>query len=254
MKKHLALIVVALMCACCLGLAACGGSSGSSSGASGASDPSASDSASSDSGSSSASDSSASSAQSGSLMRAFLESIDSKGGAHLQYEVREESLGSINTYDVYARNGMYASVCTTKLDDVEQTMITAMINGKVYNLYPSDMHGTLVSDSVPSSVASDPLTLDDLYNNMVLFSRVKEYTVEQRELDGKTYTVEVFSPYTQGSGNAAFYFDDNGNLVHYERGAMESGSGKIGGWTYTVKAIDDKIDPTVFELSAYTIE
>ena len=260
MKK---LVVVLCAVAMCVVLAACGSSGGSASSAASASSSAVSSaaSASSDSASASASSSSAgasssasSAAADGQLLKAAFEDIDTKAGAHLKYEQAIESMDSVSAFNVYAKGKQYYSERATKVSGLQNTTITVLVDGKVYNLDPDDKTGMLVMESVPSTVAKNPLLQDSLYQDMYTCASKKDFTTEKRELDGKTYTVEVYPASTSGAGDSAFYFDDDGVLKYYLAGPISAGKTSIGEQLYTVEVIDGEVDDSAFTIDGYKID
>ena len=73
------------------------------------------------------------------------------------------------------------------------------------------------------------------------------------KIDGKTYEAEVF-PATAFVGESVFCYDTDGKLVYYLEGETEVSAALIGKLSYTITAIDDKVDETLFDLSAYQLK
>ena len=73
----------------------------------------------------------------------------------------------------------------------------------------------------------------------------------ERELDGVKYLVEFF-PAEEYTEEAAFFFDEEGQLVHILVGAPQAAP-SMGETFYTIQVPDDKVDEALFELKAYTV-
>ena len=78
-----------------------------------------------------------------------------------------------------------------------------------------------------------------------------DYQTETRELEGVSYTAEVY-PAQDYTAEAVCYFDDAGNLIRIVVGAPVVAP-QMGETVYTVHGIDDKVDETLFDISGYTI-
>lgn len=175
---------------------------------------------------------------------AFYNGIDSTAGAHLNYELHLNSMDSDQVYDVHAKDGVYYSDRTTKVSGVEDETITVFKEGKAYNLDPKDKTGVVATQTDSSIVTANPLLMDSLYSLLWSMAQNSEFTEEERELDGKTYTAEIFAE--DGiNPETVLYFDGDGKLVCVEAG---------GDMTYTVHAVDEKADESLFDISAYEIK
>ena len=68
-----------------------------------------------------------------------------------------------------------------------------------------------------------------------------------------SYTVEVF-PATDYTPEAAFYYNDDGQLAYYIKGApVIELAQEVGESVYTIHAIDTEVDETLFDISGYQI-
>ena len=175
---------------------------------------------------------------------AFYNGIDSIAGAHLSYEVHLNSMDSDQIYDVHAKDGVYYSDCTTKVSGVEDETITVFKEGKAYNLDPEDKTGVVATQTDSSIVTANPLLMDSLYSLLWSMAQNSEVTEEERELDGKTYTAEIFAE-DGVNPETVLYFDGDGKLV-----CVEAGKDTV----YTIHAIDEKADDSLFDISAYEIK
>ena len=93
--------------------------------------------------------------------------------------------------------------------------------------------------------------LDDLYS--VIYQRVlrTDFTVESRELEGVSYTTEIY-PGQNYMQEAAFYYDEAGRLVHVLVAAPQIAP-ELGETFYTIYAIDEAVNDALFDISGYTI-
>ena len=151
-----------------------------------------------------------------------------------------------------AKDGVYVSSRTTQVKDKGSTTITYYKDGKVYNLFPSDMTGIFVTET--TLLEDNLLGMDRVYQALSSFCRSTKYTEEMREHEGTTYSAEV---YPEGKYNAetTFFYDTDGKLVFIEVKAFTTESGtEIPASFYTINAIDTNVDESAFDTSAYTIK
>ena len=185
------------------------------------------------------------------IMQALRSAIDADTGAHLSYEYHSDYMDSTSVFEVNARDGVYYSGRTTKAEKVEQSTATFYCDGVVYVLYPDKLTGNEATSTSSGVIAKNVLLLDDLYQMIYTMSLRGDYTVETREYEGETYTVEVF-PATEYKAEAAFYFNDKEELVYVLTGAPKL-SPEMGETFYTIHSIDKDVDETVFDISKYEI-
>ena len=95
------------------------------------------------------------------------------------------------------------------------------------------------------------LMMDDLYKELNSRCTRTDFTVEERKLDGKTFTVEVY-PAKDYTEQAAFYFDKDGQLVHVLVGTKDTPL--VGESFFTVDPPDGKVDEKLFTTDGYTLE
>ncbi|MBP3880517.1 MAG: hypothetical protein J6D46_09405 [Lachnospiraceae bacterium] len=178
--------------------------------------------------------------------------VDVSEGAHLAYELHTDYYDANLTYEVNAKDGIYASSRTTQALGVESTTITFYTDGKVYNLFPADMTGQMVTET--TLLENNLLGMDNLYRTLSSFCRSTGYTKETREHEGVSYDVEV---YPEGKYNAetAFYYDTEGKLVYVDVKAYTTEAGtEIPASFYTVHAMDAEVDASALDMSAYKVE
>ena len=182
-----------------------------------------------------------------SRLYALWKSLDTETGVRLQYRLQTDYLDSNQTYDVHGKGTSYYSLRTTEALGREVRNVTLFIDGMAYNLSPDDGTGVLATTTDPDMV-EDVMLMDTLYGRIYDRAQEIEYTTEDRAMDGKTYSVEVF-PENDLYGEAAFYFDDNGSLVYCEEKAP-----LVGETTYIIEEISDAVDESLFDFSGYEIE
>lgn len=185
------------------------------------------------------------------LYRSF-RSIDAEKGAHLSYEYHSDYMDSTSIFDVHAKGDKLFSLRTTKVSGYEQRSATAYVDGTSYMLYPDEMKGRAVM-SVPLSMLMDNvLMLDDCYKTIFQSAMRSDCSEETREVDGVSYSVEVF-PAQDYTPETAYYFDGDGKLVHILSGAPVM-MPELGETFYTIHVMDTAVDESLFNLSGYTIE
>ena len=100
-------------------------------------------------------------------------------------------------------------------------------------------------------LGGEVLMMDDLYKELNSRCTRTDFTVEERKLDGKTFTVEVY-PARDYTEQAAFYFDKDGQLVHVLVGTKDTPL--VGESFFTVDPPDGKVDEKLFTTDGYTLE
>lgn len=178
-------------------------------------------------------------------------SIDAAAGAHLDYEYHSDYMDSTSIFDVHAGGGRYYSLRTTKMDGVESLSATLYLDGKCYNLYPDEKRGSLAVAYSSSLLADNILLMDELFKDLYGCAFRKDFSEEKREIDGVSYTVEVF-PAVDYNAEIAFYFDDAGQLVHVLKGAPVI-MPELGETFYTVRGIDGAVNEALFDITGYEI-
>lgn len=188
------------------------------------------------------------------ILSKVFDEIDPMEGAHLSYEYHSDYMDYIAVYEVNAKGGAYSSLETSKISGSshESVSATCFLDNTVYKVYPAEKRGSVVMNVSLSMLNNNALMLDDLYKLMRSNTLRKDYTVEEREANGKKFTAEVF-PASGNTAEAAFYFDETGKLVHILEGAPVL-MPDLGEKFYTIHSIDDGVDTSLFDLSGYTIE
>ena len=179
-------------------------------------------------------------------------SMDVTAGVHLSYELHTDYQDAKLIYEVNAKDGVYSSSRTTQVSGIESTTVTYYKDGKVYNLFPADMTGQMVTET--TLLENNLLGMDNLYRTLSSFCRSTGYTEETREHEGVSYDVEV---YPEGKYNAetAFYYDTEGKLVYVDVKAYTTEAGtEIPASFYTVHAMDAEVDASALDMSGYKVE
>ena len=177
-----------------------------------------------------------------SMLYALWESLDTEAGVHMSYDMHTDYLDADQSFDVHGKDGVYYSLRTTNVSGYKNATITFFRDGTAYNLDPEDMTGLIATTTTSSVITKNVMLMDNLYSDMWHYAQEMDYTVETRDMDGASYTTEVFSD------GAAFYFDDAGQLVYY----ITDIDG-IGETVYMIHAIDGTVDEALFDISGYEI-
>lgn len=185
------------------------------------------------------------------LYQAF-RAIDAKEGAHLSYEYHSDYMDSTSIFDTHAKGDKLFSLRTTKVNGYEQRSATAFVDGTCYNLYPDEKRGSAVLSISLSLLQDNVLLLDDCYKTLYQSAMRTDCTEETREVDGVSYSVEVF-PAQDYTPETAYYFDGDGKLVHILTGAPVM-MPELGETFYTIHGVDTAVDESLFDLSGYAIE
>ena len=185
------------------------------------------------------------------LYQAF-RAINAKEGAHLGYEYHSDYMDSTSIFDTHVKGDRFISLRTTKASGYEQRSATAFVDGTCYNLYPDEKRGSAVLSISLSLLQDNVLLLDDCYKTLYQSAMRTDCTEETQEVDGKSYSVEVF-PAEDYTPEVAFYFDEAGKLVHILEGEPVLMT-ELGETFYTIHAVDTAVDETLFDLSGYAIE
>ena len=189
-----------------------------------------------------------------STLSKVFDEIDPIKGAHLSYEYHSDYMDYTVNYEVTAKDGAYSSLETSKVSGSshESVSATCFLNDTVYSIKPAEKQGKVVMSISLSMLNNNPLMLDDCYKLMRSNIIRKDYTVEERELNGKKFTAEVF-PATGNMAEVVFYYDETGKLVHILDGAPLL-MPDLGERLYTIYSFDDNVDTSLFDISGYTIE
>ena len=188
----------------------------------------------------------------GSRTYAVYTAIDGKAGAHFSYDIETPSLSAKSTTEMHTKDDMYYSRRTTSVSVGETTMITAIMDGKVYNLYPDKMTGLFVMDA--AGMLDDYIRMDDFYRLLSECAERADYTEETREKDGRTYAAEVY-PETEYTRETAIYYDADGIPVYAAASAKTTAAGtELPEQFFTIHVMDENVDTSLFDISGYTIE
>ena len=154
----------------------------------------------------------------GSKLYAFYRSMNVEKGVRLRYQYHTDYMDTMSVVETHARGENFYELKTQRLMGYEQASATLYRDGIVYLLYPDKMTGSEVMPVSLSLLGGDVLQLDDLCKVIGSCFMRKDFTEEERELDGETWTVEVF-PADETTEEAVFFYDRDGKLVHVLVGA-----------------------------------
>ncbi len=185
----------------------------------------------------------------GSLLPAVIENVDAAAGAHLNYTVSR--LSAVTVSDAHAKGTSYCRIETTEAYGVTVRKGTCFVDDTAYSLQPDDKEAIIAISTSSPIIKSNVLLLDTLYK--LIYSNIgrTDYTTETREVEGVSYTVEVY-PGSGYTAEAAFYFDAEGRLAYIQESAPEA-MPSLGEAFYTVNLIDTEVDESLFDLSGYEI-
>ena len=184
----------------------------------------------------------------GSMLDAVYDSLDADAGIHLNYTMRAESMGVEINYDAQAKGISSYTVKTSQAFGMSVVDVSCFIDDTAYILNPEKMEAQVVT-TIGSSLLKyySFIRQDELGKLMDKCAHKSGFQVEMREVDGVSYTVEVY-PGDEGT-EYAFYFDESGRLVYVRNDTIKS----LGELFYTIHAIDSEVDETLLDISAYTI-
>lgn len=184
----------------------------------------------------------------GSLLQAVYDSMDVDAGIHMNYTMNAASMGAEINYDVHAKGTSGYTVKTSHA--FGQTVVSAscFIGDTSYLLNPDQKEAQVVLTLSPSLLKYHSyIRSDELGKLMDKWADSSGFTVETREVDGVSYTVEVYP--ADGGTEVAFYFDESGHLACVRNDSISS----LGELFYTIYAIDTEVDESLFDISAYTV-
>ena len=188
-----------------------------------------------------------------SMLYALYSGLDTRAGIHLNYDMHTDYLDADMSYDVHGKDGVYYSLRTTLVSGFENSLVTFFRDGTAYNLYPDDMTGIVATTTTSSYIMDNIMLMDHLFSDLHSYGQRKDYTQETRDLDGVSYTVELF-PERGNTPEAAFYFKDDGQLAFCFKGApVVETAVEIGETAYTIHTIDQAVNEDLFDISGYTI-
>ena len=184
----------------------------------------------------------------GSMLDVVYDSLDADAGIHLNYTMRAESMGVEINYDVQAKGISSYTVKTSQAFGRSVVDVSCFIDDTAYILNPDKMEAQVVT-TIGASLLKyySFIRQDELGKVMDKCAHNAGFQVETREVDGVSYTVEVY-PGDKGT-EYAFYFDESGRLVYVRNDTIKS----LGELFYTVNAIDSEVDATLLNISAYTV-
>ena len=180
---------------------------------------------------------------------ALYETLDTAAGLHMRYDVDLEYMNAHQSYDVHTKGGVYYSHRTSRVASLEGGSITFFKDGAAYNLDPEKHTGVLVTTTSSSAITDNVMRMDRFYAAISANASKTAYQQETREVDGVAYAVEVFPAQNEYESDAAFYFDEAGNLRFYQEI-----NPTLGESFYTLLALDGAVDEGLFDLSGYAIQ
>ena len=187
-----------------------------------------------------------------SALQALMQEMDPESGIHLNYGYVDESNEFDLTYDVHIKGDSVYITYDGSVGSLSGGSTRLTTDGKAYTLYPDEKRAVYATSA--SALNGSQYLQDYLIREMWTHAKQDEYDVEERTVDGVTYTVEVYPAPNEYQPGASFFFDDQGELARCEVDAYEVSGNEFGEVLYTVNTIDDDVDESLFDLSDYTIE
>ena len=184
----------------------------------------------------------------GSLLDAVYDTVNPDAGVHLNYTMAAPSMKVEINYDVQIKGISGYTVKTSQAYGQSITDVSCFIGDTSYILNTDTKEAKVVM-TLSSSLLKyySYFRQDELGKIMDKWAHSTGYAVETREVDGVSYTVEVY-PTDDGTENA-FYFDASGRLVYLRNDSIKS----LGELFYTIYTIDTEVDESLLDLSAYTV-
>ena len=180
--------------------------------------------------------------------------LNNSKGIHLHYDAYMEGLDVQQEYDVHVLGGKYYSLRKMEIGAHTSELITYIDDGKVYNLYPDDMTGILVTETSAGIILSHPELTDQLIQDIFVCMQNSVYDEETMDISGEDYDAEVY-PASSMQSEGIFCFDRDGKLAFYLKSEdPESDTPGITDGVFTIHEFDDKVDVSLFDISGYTIE
>lgn len=198
-----------------------------------------------------------------SMLYPLVNDYSAKDGMHMAYTVRMTYAGEdgaegevINlAYDKHIK-GDTAFWRTTSLDDADSIWngTSAVWDGNLVKLDEETHTGKIViADYVSSDKGEDDILWEAVpFNEAYVRMLDQDFTVEEREVEGTTYTVEVHPQVDDYIRQEAFYFDEDGNLAYlqiYRLGPDDSDPEQF----ITIESWDKNVDESLLDLSGYEI-
>lgn len=186
-----------------------------------------------------------------SRLYALARGMDSSAGVRLVYSVHQDYMDADQRYTVQGRGAMSYSRRVTSALGVEGGLTELFLDGTAYHL-DSEAGTAKKVTSVEPGIIQDALMMNSLYSAILQNAARTDYTEETREVDGRSYAVEVYPAPNEYQAACAFYFDEAGRLAYCEEKHPDSAV-QLGTSFYTVEAIDGEVDDALFSLEGYTV-
>ena len=176
----------------------------------------------------------------------LFQSLDIEKGIHINYT--SYMISTSLRYDAHGKGTTYYSSFSNESSG-SIGGISYTRDGYSYTLTPANHHGSRIA----TTSKNNPMLMCVPYNFLYVNQGRGDYTVEQMEVEGVTYTAEIYpANYLTSIQDLAFCFDGNGNLswiVSLEAKDHEE-------MRYKLNAIDSRVDEALLnlDLSEYTIE
>jgi hypothetical protein len=196
-----------------------------------------------------------------SMLMPFLDSFNAKDGMHVSCTVRQTFFNEDGTegdvinlaYNSHVK-GKTLYKRTTNLDDSTSVYnsTTGIWDGNRVSLDEQTHTGKILMHDVvsPDDDENDILWEATPYREANSREYDYDFTVEEREMDGATYTVEVHPQIQDYEPQKDFYFDQDGRLAYikiYRIGADDTDPEQF----FTITSWDKNVDESLLDLSGY---
>ena len=199
------------------------------------------------------------------MLLPFVESFNAKDGMHITYTVRMTFMnedGSEDHVENYAfdthMKGKDLFQRRTSLDDPSSIMngTTAIWNGDQISLDEEAHTGKILMHDALSAYADDEnaiLFQTDPYRIIDFHMYDYDFEVEEREVDGSTYTVEMHPQVGDYEPQIDFYFDKDGSVAYIQQ--YRTGPDDIDPeYYFTIETWDKNVDESLLDLSSYELK
>ena len=185
-----------------------------------------------------------------SLLYAVYAPMDLTQGVHLNYDMHLEALDTTSNYDVLGKDGIYYSRRQLAGEEyAKYATISFFQDGNMYSLDEYDKTGTLATSTDSEYVKQHYFEMDSLYSAINRRAKEFDYTEEEREYEGKTYTAEIYPEIDEYPYEEVFLFDEDGQLAYY----LVTISDSLGEEVFTINLINDAVDESLLDISGYEI-
>ena len=182
-----------------------------------------------------------------SKLNAVFNSMDPDAGIHMSYDMVTPVYPDHPTHiDIHCKGRSFY-----RLDSVvgleAYDSIALIMDGQRYRLNEEDKTYIVYEDYIEPS---DLMAADPLYVEMKFCKDRTDFTTGETELNGQTYASEFYPENSTVEVELTFCFREDGSLA----GVIEMNPMLDGTITYSINALDDQADESLFTYSGYTLK